>query len=169
MIPGACIQQHNPIFCYFAGFYQWLVSHKSLPNLFPCLTKVACKELKSQAGNMKIRKYYGVVPFEILTQEEISEMCTRFSLSSNTITWLCYTFLFISLASVYLITVRVKGYCWTLSHAVTHIFCRPPLKELSVLSWDLYLTAQNTHKRHPSPRRDSKPQFQQASGRRTML
>ena len=41
---------------------------------------------------------------------------------------------------------------------------RTPLDEWSVRLRDLYLTTHNTHNRHPCPRWDSHPQFQQASG-----
>jgi hypothetical protein len=40
------------------------------------------------------------------------------------------------------------------------------LEEGSAQRRDLYLTRDNTHKRHPCPRRDSNPQSQQTSGRR---
>ena len=43
---------------------------------------------------------------------------------------------------------------------------RTPLDEWSARRRDLYLTTHNTHNRHPCPRWDSNPQFQQASGRR---
>jgi len=41
-----------------------------------------------------------------------------------------------------------------------------PLDEWSTRHSDFYLTAQNTHNKHPFPRRDSNPQSQQASRRR---
>ena len=41
-----------------------------------------------------------------------------------------------------------------------------PLNEWSARRSDLYLTSHNTHNKHPCPRWDSKPQSQQASGRR---
>ena len=44
----------------------------------------------------------------------------------------------------------------------------PPLNEWSVRRRELYLTIHNTHKRQTTiTRRDSNPQFQQASGRRS--
>ena len=43
---------------------------------------------------------------------------------------------------------------------------RTSLDEGSARLTDLYLTTHNTYKRHPFPLRDSKPQSQQASGRR---
>jgi len=54
------------------------------------------------------------------------------------------------------------------SYLVVHtILCRTLLDEWSARRRDLYLTAQNTHKRQTSmPRRDWNPQSQQASGRR---
>ena len=36
------------------------------------------------------------------------------------------------------------------THMDTHIFCRTPLDEGSALRRDLYLTSNNTHKRHTS-------------------
>jgi len=43
---------------------------------------------------------------------------------------------------------------------------RTPLDEGSARRRDLYLTTHNNRNRHPWPRLDSKPQSQQASGRR---
>ena len=43
---------------------------------------------------------------------------------------------------------------------------RTPLEEWSARRRSLYLTTQNTHNKHPCPRRDSNPRSQQASGRR---
>jgi hypothetical protein len=43
---------------------------------------------------------------------------------------------------------------------------RSPLDEWSARRRDLYLTTHNTHNKHPCPRWDSNPRFQQASGRR---
>jgi len=46
--------------------------------------------------------------------------------------------------------------------------CRTPLDEWSARCRDLYLTTHNTHKRQTSMlRRDSNPQFSQASGRKS--
>jgi len=44
---------------------------------------------------------------------------------------------------------------------------RTPLDASSTRRTDLFLTTHNTHNRHPRPRWDSKPQSQQASGRRS--
>ena len=76
-------------------------------------------------------------------------MCTRFSISSNTITWLCYTFFFISLVSDYLTIVGVKGYLWTLSHAITHT---PHSVGLQRRSYQFY--AYTSSWQHTTPTRD---------------
>jgi hypothetical protein len=52
------------------------------------------------------------------------------------------------------------------THPHTHILGWTPLGEGSFRRRDLYLTTHNTHDRHPCQRRDTNPQFQQASGRR---
>jgi hypothetical protein len=44
--------------------------------------------------------------------------------------------------------------------------CRNPLDERSARRRDIYLTTHNTHNKHPCPRWDMNPRFQQASGRR---
>jgi hypothetical protein len=57
--------------------------------------------------------------------------------------------------------------CWGLEITLGHtLIGRTPPHEGSAHPRDLYLTTQNIHNRHPSLRRDSYPQSQQASGRR---
>jgi hypothetical protein len=51
----------------------------------------------------------------------------------------------------------------THTHTHTHTHGRTPLEEGSARCRDLYLTTDNTHKRHPCPRRNSNPQSQQTN------
>jgi hypothetical protein len=77
---------------------------------------------------------------------------------------------FLILTSYYILIVDVEVYCCTWSHSMTHTpttLGRAPLDEGSSQRRDLYLTKHNTHDRYPCHRRDSNPQFQQASGRRS--
>jgi len=60
-------------------------------------------------------------------------------------------------------SLHYRGFIVTLRHITVG---RTPLDERSALRTDLYLTTHNTYKRHSCPRWDSKPQTQQASGRR---
>ena len=55
-----------------------------------------------------------------------------------------------------------RGFMITLRHT-TH--GRTPLDEWTARRKDLYLTTHNTHKRYSCPRRNSNPQYQQASKR----
>ena len=62
---------------------------------------------------------------------------------------------------------RTSSFTRCLDHTQRHTtFGRNHLDEWSARHRDFYLTIHNTYKRHPSRRRDSKPQSQQASGRR---
>ena len=56
-----------------------------------------------------------------------------------------------------------RGFTFTLGHTTLG---RTPLEEWSARRRDLYLSIQNTRDRHLYPRRDSNPQFHQASDRR---
>jgi len=80
---------------------------------------------------------------------------------------------YLSIASVSFTILSCK--CgWLLLHPITfkdtrtHSLCRTPLDQRSTRRRDLYLTTHYIHKRHVCLRRDSNPQFQQASDRRPM-
>jgi hypothetical protein len=54
---------------------------------------------------------------------------------------------FLILNCFYLLIVGVFGYCWSISHSMTHTLVRTPLDEGSARRRDLYVTAHNTHNR----------------------